>query len=223
MSEGSDWTWRFDELDALDEADRDFLRKHARRVQLPAQARVFAPGQHPDAFLLVLEGQVCVHQYSASGREIVLYRVNGGESCIMTTACLLSDEDYLAEGITETPVTALALARADFDALVGRSPAFRRLVFSRYASRVTRLMALLEDLAFERLDKRLARKLLELSAAKPLVDTTHQALAVELGSAREVVSRHMKDFVRRGLVSTARGHVRIVDRAGLQAIAEQKH
>ncbi len=215
------WTSRFAELVELGADDREFLETRARVVELGPDNRVFAPGKKPEAFLLLLDGTVRVQQVGATGREIVLYRVSGGESCIMTTACLLSDEDYLAEGITETPVTAVALGRGDFDRLISRSPAFRRVVFTKYASRITRLMALLEDVAFHRIDKRLARKLLELSRGNRMLDITHQALAVELGTAREVISRHLKGFTAQGLVNSGRSHIEIVDREALAELADR--
>jgi len=213
------WTERFEELRSLDDADRRFLVERARQVTLPAGRSVFAPGKRPEAFLLLLGGTVVVHQFGAGGREIVLYRVSGGESCIMTTTCLLSDEAYLAEGVTETEVEAVAVGRVDFDALMGRSPAFRRFVFSHYASRITRLMEVVEDVAFERLDRRLARKLLELAGDGDTVAATHQALAVELGTAREVISRQLKDFASRGWVVSNRGQVRILDHASVNDFA----
>lgn len=217
----ADWIARFPELGELDEADRMLLTKHARRVELPAGQVIFSPGTKPENFLLVLDGTVRVQQVSAGGREIVLYRVSGGESCIMTTACLLSEESYLAEGITETPVTAIAIGRADFDDLIGRSSAFRRLVFSRYATRITDLQRLVENVAFERMDKRLARKILELADGRDSLDITHQALAIELGTAREVVSRVMKEFARRGWVEAGRGEVEITDRQALADLARE--
>jgi CRP/FNR family transcriptional regulator len=217
----ADWIDGFRELARLDGEDRAFLLERARVVKLDAGQPVFAPGRRPEAFLLLLEGTVVVHQFGSNGREIVLYRVSGGESCIMTTACLLSDEDYLAEGITESPVTAVALGEADFNTLIARSPAFRRLVFSKYASRVTRLMEVLEDVAFERLDRRLARKLLELASGSATVEATHQGLATELGSAREVISRQIKEFARRGWVESGRGHIQLTDRDALAAMASE--
>jgi CRP/FNR family transcriptional regulator len=186
------WIEHFDELAPLGTEDRQLFETRARIIELGPNQVVFAPGKKPDAFLLVLQGTIQLHQYGASGREIVLYRVSGGESCIMTTACLLSDEDYLAEGVTETPVTAVALGRGDFDTLIARSLVFRRFVFSKYASRVTRLMELVEDVALERIDKRLARKLLELAQDEQSLYTTHQSLAVELGSAREVIPENLR-------------------------------
>lgn len=220
-SETKEWTSSFEELAELGAEDRAFLESHARVVDLGPGSHVFAPGKKPDAFLLLLDGTVRVQQVGAGGREIILYRVSGGESCIMTTACLLSDEDYLAEGVTETAVTAVALAKGDFDSLISRSPAFRRLVFNKYASRITRLMELVEDVAFQRVDRRLARKLLELCGDGRVLDITHQALAVELGTAREVISRQIKGLTERGLISTGRGHIEIVDRGALGALARQ--
>ena len=216
-----DWIAQFEELSALDEKEHQFLASRARCVTLAADQCVFAPDNKPEAFLLLLEGTVVVRQFGASGREIVLYRVVGGQSCIMTTACLLSDEEYRAEGVTETAVKAVALGRTDFDELMTRSPAFRRFVFSKYASRVTRLMEVLEDVAFERIDRRLARKLLEFAGNGVVVDATHHSLAVELGTAREVISRQLKEFGRKGLIVTARGHIEIVDCQALMALAEQ--
>jgi len=216
-----EWTSRFQELAELETTDREFLESHARVVSLGPEQLVFAPGKKPEAFLLLLDGTVRVQQIGASGREIVLYRVTAGESCIMTTACLLSDEDYLAEGITESAVTAVALLRDDFDDLIARSPAFRRLVFTKYASRITRLMALVEDVAFESIEKRLARKLLELAKGQRVLDITHQALAIELGTAREVVSRQMKRFATQGLVSSGRGQIEIIDHEALADVADQ--
>lgn len=215
------WTERFDELRMLDQDDRTYLETHAREVHLDAGEPVFAPGCKPDAFMLVLDGTVRVQQVGINGREIVLYRVSGGESCIMTTACLLSDEDYLAEGITETPVSAVALPRAHFDALIGRSQRFRALVFSRYSSRMTKLMELVEDVAFQRIEQRLARKLLELAGDRDTLEITHHALAVELGTAREVVSRQLKSFAAQGLAHVSRGHIEIADRLLLERLAAQ--
>lgn len=215
----TNWSSRFAELDGLSDDDRALLERSAMRVQLGPGQRVFAPGTKPEAFLLVVEGTVRVQQVGINGREIVLYRISGGESCIMTTACLLSGEDYLAEGVTETQVSALALPKPAFDTLMARSKAFRSLIFARYASRMTRLMALVEDVAFERIDARLARKLLELSSDCTTLTLTHQELAVELGTAREVISRQLKSFVSLGLVDAGRGRIEIRDRAGIERIA----
>ncbi len=216
----TDWTSSFAELGDLSAAERAALREQAQAVTLPAETVVFAPGKKPDSFLLLLDGTVRVQQTAANGREIILYRVSGGESCIMTTACLLSDETYLAEGVTETTVTAIALPRAEFDRLMAQSAAFRRFIFTKYASRMVDLQKLVEGIAFERIGKRLAQKLLDLADRDGILAMTHQELAAELGTAREVVSRRLKQFADQGLVQAQRGATRITDAPGLRRIAE---
>jgi len=106
------WTRQFPQLAAMPEAVVRHLEEGARRVQLPEGAQVFGPGMVPDSLVLLLSGRVRVQQVSESGREIVLYRVQPGESCVITTACLLADAPTPAEAITETPVDAIVLPRA---------------------------------------------------------------------------------------------------------------
>ena len=214
------WTNRFPGLVTLPEADRTFLVGRASTVSLAAGTVVFAPGVAAHSFLLILEGTVRVRQVSPSGREIVLYRVTGGETCIMTTACLLSDEAYSAEGIAETDVEAVAIPKAAFEEAIARSAGFRRLVFSDYSHRISDIMHVVEEVAFERLDKRLAHRLLSLAGPDDLVVATHQELATELGTAREVVGRQLKELERRGWVAVGRGKVRLKRRDRLADLAE---
>ncbi len=109
--------------------------------------------------LLVLDGTVRVQQVSEGGQEIVLYRVTQGETCIMTLACLLAHDDYSAEGIAETDVQAVGVPRPAFEDFMGRSSAFRRFVFASYSSRLRELFNIINDVAFARIDVRLAKKL----------------------------------------------------------------
>ena len=213
------WLGRFPELAVLSQEDRNLLGERAMVVSLPAGQTIFAPGHPAEQFLLVLDGTVRVQQSAASGREIVLYRVSSGESCILTTACLLSQDSYYAEGLTETAVTAVAVPRAAFDALMARSSQFRQFVFSNYAQRIADLLHVVEEVAFERIDKRLAQRLLERAGEDGELNATHQDLASELGSVREVVSRHLKEFQRRGWIDLSRGRIALVERAAIARLA----
>ena len=168
--------------------------------------------------LLLLSGSVRVQQTSETGREVFLYRVGPGESCVLTTACMLADEDYSAEGIAESDVEAVVIPRSVFDELVGRSSLFRSFVFQAYSHRIADLFGLIDDIVFQRMDVRLAARLLEMESGG-LISATHQAIAVELGTAREVISRILGEFHRRALVETARGEIRITNRAGLERLA----
>lgn len=209
----------FPGLAALDPAARHLLEASARPVRLPAGTTVFADGDACQAFLLVLEGCVRVQKVAETGREIVLYRVEPGQTCVLTTTCLLSQGVYGAEGVTETAVAGMALPPAAFQELMATSAAFRAFVFAAYATRVSDLLLLIEEVAFGRIDQRLAAVLLERAGTGDAVAATHHDLAVELGTAREVVSRQLKDFERRGLVALARGRVTLRDRAGVSALA----
>lgn len=207
----TDWIERFPGLAGLDELIRKTLIEHSRIATLPAGTVIFGPGKAPDSLLLLLEGTVRVQQVSDSGREIVLYRVQAGESCVLTTACLLAYEDYSAEGLAETDIQAVAIPRAVFDDLIARSGVFRRFVFTAYSKRITDLFLVIEEVAFRRVDIRLAQKLLELGRDTARVHLTHHQLATELGSAREVISRQLQEFQRRGWVRAARGEVALTD------------
>jgi len=218
----TDWIEQFPALAALPEEDRRLLTERAQRVSMPPGTTVFAPGQPAESFLFLLAGTVRVQQASASGREIVLFRVSGGETCIMTTACLLADELYSAEGIAEDAVEAVAIPKGAFEEAVARSPGFRRIVFSEYSQRISDVMHVVEEVAFERLDKRLAQRLLALAGLDGTLQTTHQELATELGTAREVVGRQLKELERRGWVALSRGMITITDRARLTTLAESK-
>jgi CRP/FNR family transcriptional regulator len=170
--------------------------------------------------LLLLDGTVRVQQVAENGREIVLYRVRAGESCVLTTACLLAYEDYLAEGITESMVRAAAIPRDVFEDLIASSTVFRRFVFTAYSRRITDLFVIIEEVAFGRIDIRLAQKLLQIGGDSGHVRLTHSQLATELGTAREVVSRQLQEFHRRGWVTAGRGEITLDDPAAIGRFAQ---
>jgi CRP/FNR family transcriptional regulator len=190
----------------------------AQLARLDGGQFVFRTGDRCEVFLILLSGEVRVQLTSAAGREVTLYRIGPGGSCILTTSCLLSHEHYPAEAIAEAPVEALAIPLATFrDALDG-SAWFRQLVFDGFSSRLTNVIRKIEELAFTSIDARLAAALLDYEH-KQVDQLTHQDLAVELGTAREVISRHLKRFEAQGWVRLGRGHIAILDCARLEALA----
>lgn len=214
------WVQRFPALQAVTDSEGLAVLAATREIELPGDATVFRVGDPCHNYLLVLEGSVRVHQTAPNGREIVLYRVQQGESCILTTSCLMGHTTYVAEGVTETPVRAVAFAATDFQRALERSPGFRRFVFEGYGQRIADLMAVIEELIVGKVDVRLAKRLLSLADERRRVTLTHQALATELGSAREVVSRQLKEFERRGWVEQHRGEVLLTDTPALQRLAQ---
>jgi CRP/FNR family transcriptional regulator, anaerobic regulatory protein len=219
MNPQGDWIAQFPGFRRLPPDLLGVLTTHSQVIALPVGSRIYGPGQAPQSYLLLLDGAIRVQQVSENGREIVLYRVSAGESCALTTACLMGYEDYLAEAIAETDVRAVAIPRATFDDMIARSPDFRRFVFTAFSTRVTDLCRIIDAVAFARMDIRLAQKLIELSQGGGALAVTQQQLASELGSAREVISRLLSEFQRRGWISQARGSISIVDKWALEELA----
>jgi CRP/FNR family transcriptional regulator len=191
----------------LSAADADAVAHQAMPINTPAGTRVFDIGNACQSLPLVLSGSIRVFKQAESGREISLYRVNPGELCIVTVSCLLGGDAYPATGIAETDIAPLTLPRPLFMRLIDNHPPFRQAVFHLFAERMSGLMQLVEEVAFRKLDQRLAALL---AARAPLVGSSHQQLADELGSVREIVSRLLKQFEERGWIRLGREKVEVL-------------
>ncbi|RMG27704.1 MAG: Crp/Fnr family transcriptional regulator [Gammaproteobacteria bacterium] len=194
--------------------------EEAQLVRLPPGMKVFEPGGRCQSYLLVVEGSVRVQLVTESGREAVLYHVRAGNSCILTTSCLLGGQHYPAEGVTESEVAALVVPAARFLPALDQSRAFRKFVFANLGRRLAEVMERIEQIAFGPIDRRLAGALLDLADGDGVIRTTHQNLAVELGSAREVISRHLKRFESRDWVALGRGTITIRNAEALQGLVD---
>lgn len=193
----------------------DVLAQQARHLHLPEGQRLFDEGAPCQGFPMVLAGEVRVARGSPGGRALELYRVGPGELCVASTCCLFGQSPLVAHGTTVAPTELVVLAPPAFERWTAVEP-FRRFVFGIFASRMADLMALAEAVAFQRLDQRLAAALL---GRGTVVHATHQALADELGTVREIVTRLLKRFERAGWVGIARERVDIRDPAALRALA----
>lgn len=169
---------------------------------------LFEAGAPCPGFPLVLRGGIRMSRPLASGQEVMLYRLGPGDVCALSVQALLSDTPLAARAQVLEEVAGVVLPPALFDELLDQHPPFRRFVLSESAARTVRLVTLLEQVAAGRLDDRLARLLLERG---PVLSMTHQALADELGTAREVVSRILEGFETRGAVRLRRGRVEVLD------------
>lgn len=196
-------------------AEAQRLLADAQPMQVPTGTMLFDEHQPCQGFPFVLAGGIRVVKRSANGRELPLYRVLPGDSCIMTSSCLLGQADYKACGITESDTDLVFLPKPAFDQLLTHAP-FRLFVFQLFAERISELMQLVEEVAFQKLDQRLANLLL---GRGKLIQTTHQQLADELGSVREMVSRLLKGFAEQGLVRLGREQIEILDPAGLRKLS----
>lgn len=207
---------RYPSLAGLAGEERRRLFAEAAVHRVPAGTVLFDDRRPCEAFPMLLEGSIRVAKAAASGRELQLYRVLPGESCVITSSCLLGNAPYNARGVAETDLTLVTLPARAFARLVATHEPFRAYVFGLFGERLADLMALVEAVAFQRLDQRLAALLL---GRGKVVATTHQGLADELGSVREIVSRLLKSFAEQGLVALGRERIEILDPAGLRRVA----
>jgi CRP/FNR family transcriptional regulator len=182
----------------------------------PAGTVMFDEKNACQAFPMLLEGTIRVSKVAPNGRELQLYRVVPGESCILSTSCILGTVPYTARGIAETDVTVFAVTPQVFNRLLSEHEPFRSYVFTLFADRIVELMQLVEAVAFQKLDQRLATLLL---GKGKIIHATHQALADELGSVREIVSRLLKSFAEQGYVSLGREQIEIVNPQALRKVA----
>jgi CRP/FNR family transcriptional regulator, anaerobic regulatory protein len=185
---------------------------------LPPQTVLFRPGDAAQGFVILLQGRIEVFLTGPSGREIMLYTVEPGQSCIQTTLGLMAGEVYSGEAITASEAEVVLIPHPLFNRLINEEPAFRQFVMQAFARRMSDVTRLLERVAFGRIEARLATALLEL-AHEGEVQATQAELAARIGSAREVVSRRLEAFHKSGWVATERGTVRLTNPAALRQLA----
>jgi CRP/FNR family transcriptional regulator len=216
MIDGDTRTRILQQYPMLQSDEFDALLASAHVMTFPAGTILFDENQPCQGFPLLLSGCLRVIKSSANGRELQLYRVMPGESCILTSSCLLGDTPYQARGIVEESLEMIMLPASVFHVLLGKHDAFRRYVFRLFTERLTDMMQLVTAVAFQKLDQRLAALLI---AKTGPIHITHQAIADELGSAREIVSRLLKGFAEQGWVKLGREQITLTDIAALKKFA----
>lgn len=183
-------------------------------IVLQAGHILFRPGDEVSGFVMALSGKVGVYLTGPNGRELLLYTVEPGETCVQTTLGLLGEQHYTGEAIAETDISVVLVPKAMFLDLMAHSTDFRTFVFGAFANRLQTVMGVLEKVAFLTIEARLAQILLSRSESGD-VHSTHQELATAIGSSREVVSRRIEVLVRDGIVSKNRGVVKVLDKKKL--------
>jgi CRP/FNR family transcriptional regulator len=206
----------FPDIDTSVNAKGQNILELSQQITIPSETILFHQGDACQNYLLIISGSVKVFTRAENGREIVLYHILSGGSCVLTTSCIMSSDHYPAEGITETDIIALAIPKIVFEQFLAESSHFRHLVFTSYGERLTKLISLVEEISFSKLDIRLAKFLLVNGSVNTPIRTTHQILATELGSAREVISRQLKEFENRGWVLLSRGKIEITNHDALE-------
>lgn len=215
------WLASFPSLRDIKDAAWRRTVKAARVVTIEPGKIMFRENDACANFLLIVDGSVRVQRLAANGQVITLYHLGAGQACELTTTCLLGGKCYPAEGVAETRVRVVMIPAGLFRETLAQSPAFSQFVFSSIDKGMNELILLVEEVAFGHVDRRLAQCLIHMSQSRDYVDITHQELAEELGTAREVVSRVLKEFERQGWVRLRRGHIELFDRRRLQAVAQK--
>jgi len=202
----------FPSLGSMDPASQAILSK-GRSMKAPAGTFLFGVGDLCNSFLLLLDGTVRVYVGSDEGREMSLYRIEPGKTCLLTTSCLMGESTYPAIGRAETDISGFVISNPMFDELLTSSSEFRELVFKDFGQRLSIIIQLTQEVAFNKLDLRLAQFLL----SQDLTKITHQQIALELGTVREIISRLLKQFQDDELVELHRNRIQILDSVALQA------
>ncbi len=176
---------------------------------IPSGARIYSEGDGCSAIAFVLSGGIRVYKISETGREITLYEIGPGETCILNASCILANTSYPANAIAASDVDVLLIRSEVFRSLVAGNDTMRDFVFTLLSQRLSLVMELVEEVAFGRMDERLSEYLIEKSE-NSILETTHQKIANDLGTSREVVSRLLKDFERKGKVRLSRNSIRLL-------------
>jgi len=195
----------------------DDLRANGQKMAMPAGTQIFREGEPCSSFMLLLEGCVRVYKNSDDGREITLYRVCPGEFCVLSLHSLMCNEGFSAEAIADSDLVGIAINAKDFQRAMDASPDLRNYLLKTLTQRLGETVQLVSEVTFYRLDLRLAcllGQLFERSDGKPL-RVTHAKLARELGTAREMISRILKEFENQGCVILNRNEIRLVSSEGL--------
>jgi CRP/FNR family transcriptional regulator, anaerobic regulatory protein len=211
-------------LPMLAHADPGLLREFQQAagfMRIPAGHDVFVEGDRVDAIALLISGVVRVYKIGETGREITLYRFGNGESCILTANAILSQQNFPAVATVETAAEAVMIPADIFRDWVRRYDLWRAFVFDLLSQRLASVMAVVDEVAFRRMDARLAAFLAKNSRQSSLIHITHQAIAAELGSSREVISRLLEDLSADGILRPARGSIEVLDPQALQARAQE--
>jgi len=173
---------------------------------IPGGSQIYREGDACSGIAFLLAGEIRVYKIGQTGREITLYEIGPGETCILNASCILSGRTYPAHALALTDLTVLLVPAEVFQELVKQHETMREFVFALLSERLTGVMELVEEIAFSRVDERLKDYLIERSADGRL-DATHQKIANDLGTSREVVSRLLKDLERRGGVRLSRSTI----------------
>jgi len=192
----------------------------ASSVFFPMGTSIAADGSECGQLAIVTSGRVRVYKLSETGREITLYRIEAGDSCVLTASCIMSQMPFPAIAVTETDCEAVVLPAGQVRNWLVDSPVWSLFIFGLISRRLSEVIAVLEDIAFHHVDERVSAYLIARASNSPTFRVTHQQIAADLGTTREVISRILKDFERKGLIKGSRGQIDVLNPMGLQSLIQ---
>ena len=204
-------------LQQADEALINELKNKVQLMKIPAGHDVFVDGDRVDAIALLLSGVVRVYKIGETGREITLYRFGLGQSCILSANAILSQKSFPAIATVEEDAEAVMIPADVFRDWVNKYDLWREFVFNLLSERLSTVMAVVDEVVFKRMDRRVASLLLNQAKVQNPMRVTHQEIAAELGSSREVISRILEDFSKEELIESGRGTIEVLDFEGLES------
>ena len=202
----------------LQDAEPQLLKEFQQQAflaRIPTGKDIFLEGDQVEALALLVSGVVRVYNIGATGREITLYRFGLGDSCILSANAIFNQQNFPAIATVEDEAEAVMIPSAVFQDWVNRYEVWRNFIINLLSQRLSSLMAVIDEVAFHRMDTRIAAFLLQRSQVENPISITHQEIADELGSSREVISRILEEFVQRGYIITSRGVVEITNAEAL--------
>lgn len=200
----------------------DYIFKQAIYQKIVKNQIISVEGSYCNYFSFLLKGKIRVFKVGTSGREITLYRIEEGGSCILTASCILSNKSFPAIAVTEEKSEILSFPSNLFKELVNKYPVWQQYVFTLVSERLDNVITIVEEIAFKQVDIRIAEKLFKMTDVKNFsIKLTHQELASDVGTSREVVSRILKDFEQRSIISLSRGVIKILSKNKLEDLLKK--
>ncbi len=200
----------------------DTFFSQVQHVEIPAGTTILEEGQSCAALVLVTDGVGRVYKLSPSGREVTLYRIHAGESCVLTASCIMNQDSFPAMAEVESTIRGFSVSPANVRDWFCRDPEWQKFIFGLLSHRLASIISVVEEVAFKRIDVRLAEQFVRsLDKGDATINKTHAELAADVGSSREVVSRILRDFSQRDLINSGRGCIEILDPQAIRSLASQ--
>jgi len=209
----------------LNKLKLDMLKRFMETIKIgkyPIGTVILEEGSSCTNMVFVLDGTIRVYKLSPEGKEITLYRLGNGETCVLSVSCIMGNLHYPAMAEVEEEITLGIIPAAFYNELFLAESACQQFIFNTISTRLQEVMLLVDEVVFKNMDTRLAAFILQKlykDNIEERLDMTHEKIAIELGTAREVVSRLLKDFEKKNIVSLSRGKIIVKDKEFLKKIA----